>query len=283
MSREQPEPIEEQEKPDLATQCVDRLLERHGIPVRQRQNYVADQLGLSYQQARRRMLGTPPWTLEELASLATRFGETLATMVGDSGPGASRHATFITGTLRLDCELWLGAETQRPTGPLVATQPSGGDWIVVPATEAAGSKLYEVDRILIQRRASKPRRVAILDDDRDLATSIAEYMTASGVIATPFFSAADLAAAIAKQPYDGYVLDWLLNNEGTARTLIASIREHDPACPIIILTGQFDNGAVQESELTAISASYGLSFLAKPARSGSIMSTLQLGFARPAA
>lgn len=267
-------------QPSLGPLLINRLLERNGIPERRRASALEKAVGLTYQQVRRRQLGETTWTLEELRDVADYFGETLQSLVADSTPGSSASAVLVTGSLRIPCSVWLGDTPQlaRP-GPLVATRRTAGEWLIVPAGEAAGVESYEVKRLLIQETARSARRVAVLDDDRDLAQSIAQYMNEVGLDATAFYTVDALSKAVSSEPFDGYVIDWLISKQ-SARTVIAEIRAQRSTCPIVVLTGQMVLGNVEESELSAVAATYRLQYFEKPVRTSAILSALELGFDR---
>jgi len=268
--------------PSLATLCVIRLLDRHQIPARQRAGVLEKALGITYQPARRRLIDEAGWTLEELRTIADYFGETLQSLVAEGQSSSSVSAVLVTGSLRIPCSVWLGDTPQRARpGPLVATRPTAGDWLITPAGDAAGVESYEVKRLLIQTATRGARRIAVLDDDRDLAQSIAQYMTEVGLEATPFYTVEDLSRAVSAEPFDGYVVDWLVNKQ-SARTLIAEIRGRSATCPIVVLTGQMLQGKVDESELASAAAAYRLQYFEKPVRTSAIMSALELGFGRQA-
>jgi len=269
-------------QPSLATRCVLRLLDRHQVPARQRAAAVEKALGIGYQPARRRLIDEAGWTLEELHTMADHFGESLQSLVAEAQSNSSVPAVLVTGSLRIPCSVWLGDTPQRARpGPLVATRPTAGDWLITPAGDATGVESYEVKRLLIRSDARGARRIAVLDDDRDLAQSIAQYMTEIGLEATPFYAVDDLSRAVAADPFDGYVVDWLVNRQ-SARTLIAEIRGRSATCPIVVLTGQMLQGKVDESELASAAAAYRLQYFEKPVRTSAIMSALELGFGRQA-
>jgi ActR/RegA family two-component response regulator len=271
-------------KTSLATQCVVRLLERHGIPERGRHARLMEATGHTYGQVRRRMTDESDWSLEELRAVAENFGETLETLVSNSPSKAAEAAVMVIGSLRVPCSVWLGNEAQlaRP-GPLVATRPTANELVVVPAAQASGVLSFEVERLVLGgTKAAKLRHIAVLDDDRDLAQSIAQYLIEVGFKATTFYTVSDLAHHVDVEPFDGYVVDWLVKKE-TARTLIAAIRKSNGTCPIVVLTGQVSEGHVAESELTSAAAAYRLQFLEKPIRTSVIVSALEMGLERPAA
>lgn len=265
--------------------CIAQLLKRAGLQPRQRVNYVAQTLGLGYQLARRRMIGETPWTVDELSRLANSCGETLTSLFAVDGPqdpgGTGEDAEFVLGAVRIPCRVWVGAKaTSRPASPLVAVQPAKDQWVVVPATDALETGSFEVERLLIQLGNAKRHRVAVLDDDHDVANSIVEYMNATGLDARAFFSLDELVGLVESKPFDGYVIDWLIDHQN-ARSLIAAIRAKDPGCPIVLLTGQLQTGYADESELASISSFYRLTYFEKPIRTSSLLSALQLGLELP--
>lgn len=266
----------------FADKCISRLFDRAGLLPRQRVTYVAQTLGIGYQQARRRMNGETPWILDEVTRLAQSCGETLTSLFAeddDSQPvGGGEPAELALGPVRIACRVWVGAKaTSQQTSPLVAFQPMKDQWLVAPTSDALGSDSYEVERVLIHLGKAKKRRVAVLDDDQDIATSIAEYMNATGLDAQAFFSLDALGQQIEARPFDGYVLDWLIDRQNT-RSLIAAIRAKDQGCPIVLLTGQLQKGNADETELVSVASFYRLTYFEKPIRTSSIMSALQLGF-----
>jgi ActR/RegA family two-component response regulator len=223
-----------------------------------------------------------PWTLDEVTRLAESCGETLTSLFAseddEASGGGAEAAELAVGSVRIACRVWVGAKaTSLQTSPLVAIQPAKDQWRVVPTGDALGSDSYEVERVLIQLGKSKKHRVAVLDDDRDTATSIVDYMSASGLDAQAFFSLDELTKEVDAKPFDGYVLDWLIDKQNT-RSLIAAIRAKSQSCPIVLLTGQREKGNADETELAATATFYRLTYLEKPTRSASIMSALQLGF-----
>ena len=147
-------------------------------------------------------------------------------------------------------------------------------------TEAPEADSFEVERVMIQIGKAKRHRVAVLDDDQDVANSIADYMTAIGLDAQALYALDRLMAEVESRPFDGYVIDWLIDQQN-ARALIAAIRAHDPACPIVLLTGQLEKGNADEGELASISSFYRLTYFEKPIRTSSLLSALQLGFDVP--
>lgn len=262
----------------LASTCVRNLLDRHGIEERQRPAAISRALGLNYQQARRRMLGTTQWTLDELRVVAEHFDESLKDLVGSAQFSTGVRASLICGTLRMDCALWVGDESRLGrSGPLVAIKSSATDWLVIPAVDALRQESYEVKRLVLDPGAHVAKRVAILVGDQDLARSIADDLGCVGIESAPFASFEALASALGQASFDGYIVDWPADSEN-ARLLLGQIRMRDAQCPIVLLTGRLQDGLAGESELVAVVAAYRLVYFETPIRTTSILSALRYGF-----
>ncbi|MBK6616069.1 helix-turn-helix domain-containing protein [Ottowia sp.] len=280
------------ETASLGTHFVTRLLDRHQVPQRQRAAQLSEALGLSYQQVRRRLVNVSEWTILELQTVAEHYGETLQSLVADgaappSSPPPHPSATLVVGPLRLPCQAWVGQPTQTGReGPLVALRQAAEDgkpekWVVVTSDQAQGAESFEVVRIVLEPSKPARLRIAVLDDDRDLAQSIAEYLVESGFDATAFFSLERFSAAVRTAGFDGYIVDWLINKH-PSKDVLAEIRTADPSCPIIVLTGQMAQGRVAESELATVAKLHTLQYFEKPVRTSVLKSALEFGFGRAA-
>ena len=257
----------------LAVSCVRALMERHGLPKYRQSAWLAEAIGLSYAQAHRRMNGTSPWSLEDLAQVAGLFGESLADLVGLGLPQSSVPAVMSLGSARVACQLWLGEALDKPIpGSVVAVRTSDG-WAAVPATEATDGVVYKIERIEARPTAVARKVIAVLDDDQDLTNSICAHFQASGYDARPFYRTADLLSAIGSQQYDAYIIDWIVGEKSTLK-LIGSLRAQDATCPIVVLTAQVLSGVVDEADIADAVKRYGLVFSEKPVRTSILAATL---------
>lgn len=264
----------------LAARSVRALLERHGLPRYRHSAWLADATGLSYSQAHRRMTGASAWTLEDLERVGAIFGESLSQMIAFAGDQPSLGGALRIGTSDMPCRLWLGEPVERPRpGELVAREVEGR-WLAVPASEAGPGPVYRVDRIDLRPADAVRRVVAVLDDDRDLARSVAAHLETVGYDARPFFRAIDLEASLETTAYDAYVIDWIVG-ESSVEKLIATLRERDPGAPIVTLTAQVLTGVVAESDIASAVSRYNLLFSEKPVRMSILSATLARAFATP--
>jgi CheY-like chemotaxis protein len=260
------------------SKAIEAVLDRHAVPERQRLATLQAAVEMSYQQVRRRMAGESPWNVDEIQRLASHFGEPLfgllATLVDDVG----RQATLHLSGVALPCSIWLGpvAPPRTRIGPLVAVAGESGDhWLVVPPAEAGERPAYEVKRLIFE--GARPRRVAVVDDDAELAAGIVQFLREKGLDAIAYRTAESLLAALETSRFDGFILDWMLG-DGHIRELLPAVRDRHPAAPVIILTGPTGAGGAREDELEATLAVYRAQLYEKPTRMLSLFTALDLGF-----
>ena len=274
---ERTDPTHDDIRPSLAVRCVRALMERHGLPKYRQSAWLADATGLSYSQAHRKMTGASAWTLEDIARVATLFGESLADVVTLGEPRESVHGVLKLGKATLDCQLWLGDEVANPRPEsLVAVRTASG-WLAVHAGEADGPA-YAVERLEARPGSGVRHVIAVLDDDHDLTNSICAHLEQSGYEARPFYKIADLQSASKAQTYDGFVLDWIVG-ETSVLKLIAGLRESDAKSPIVVLTGQVMSGLVDEADIAEAVRNFNLVFHEKPVRMSILSATLSRAFA----
>ena len=262
----------------LISKAIQAVLDRHGVPERQRLNTLEAAAGMSYQQVRRRMTGETPWNVDEIKRLASHFGEPLFKLLGTLVDDAGQQATLLLGGISLPCSIWIGphAPPKARIGPLVAIASETGEhWTAVPLAEAGDRKAYEIKRLIFE--SAPPRRVAIVDDDDDLAASIVQFLREKGLDAISYRTGEHLRSALETSRFDGFILDWMLG-EGNVRELLPEVRARNPNAPIIILTGEFEAGGAQEDELAATISAYRAQLYQKPTRMLSLFNALELGF-----
>jgi CheY-like chemotaxis protein len=270
----------------LGTRLVTRLLDRHLVPVRSRASRLEGVLGLNYQGVRRRLTDVSDWSIEELDRIARSFGESLESMVSEESSGMPR-AILRVGEVELECRAAIAGPVATTSSPrLVAVRDSSaayGDdarYIVMMANAEYNGEAHEVVRVVLDG-GTRRKRIAVLDDDRDLAKSVAQVMGEYGYEARSLFTLEQAEAAIGQEVFDGYVFDWLVGDK-SSEDLIAKIRSTDATCPIVVLTGEMTRGNVAERELMAMARRYRFSCYEKPVRTSVIQSALEVGFSMQA-
>ena len=262
----------------LAVRCVRALLERHGLPKYRQSAWLADAIGLSYAQAHRKMNGAAAWTLEELERVGALLGESLADVVAPGNAQGSVPGILSIGKARMPCELWIGASVDEPRADALVAVQSGTEWTAMLAEEAGDRPAFAIDRLQARPSSAARKRIAVLDDDRDLTDSICAHLQDSGYEAHPFYRTTDLQTRLKTERYDAFVIDWIVGETSTVK-LIAAIRAQDAACPIVVLTAQVVAGVVRESEIAQAVASFNFVFAEKPVRMAILSASLARAFA----
>lgn len=270
----QPLPPDE-EAPSQAAQLVRALLERHGLPKHRHASFVGEFFDLSRAASHQRITKSSAWTLDDFQALANRFGETLAQVLGAASTTASGHpATLRVGGLEMGCRIWLADDgDQTPPGTLVAMENAGA-YVVIPAVAALGQELLRVKRLEIDDEAVAAPRVAVFDDERDVANAVCGMLRASGIDAVPYYAVETLLADIPQGMFDGYVVDWMLPGNETAVALLAAVRglpEHRAA---VLLSGKTRNGAADPHEVGAATTRFKVQMVEKPVQPPTLVSAL---------
>ena len=148
-----------------------------------------------------------------------------------------------------------------------------GRWCAVLRTSRRRSRLQDRAPGRPYRSATARKVIAVLDDDQDLTNSICTHLESSGYDARPFYKIADLLASVSAQSYDGYIVDWIVD-ETSVMKLIGALREKDPKSPIVVLTAQVLTGVVEEADIAEAVKRYDLTFHEKPVRTSILEATL---------
>ena len=279
---EPPLPEKEDELPSQAAHAVRALLGRYGIPKHRQAAFVGEFFGISRAASHRRTHGTAAWTLEELQSIAEKFGETLPEMLGGGRLKGGTRATLQLGDVQTPCRIWLQPEDEEfGGGPFVAME-NAGVYTVVPASAASGVATLRIQRIEIDQSADRPPRIAVLDDDREVAKSICAGLRERGYEATPFNTTDALMTEINREPFDGYVLDWKRRGGATVLPLIAMIRKETKQGAIVLVSGKFRDSAINTREVAVASIDYNFQTFEKPVQLEFVIAALSRDGLAPA-
>lgn len=252
----------EQTDAELIAERVHELMERHGVKKRAHASDLSRILNLSFSTASRKLNGQFPWTLSQLTAVANAYGESPAALIDgldgaerDASKGKPYDATFIVSANReYACVAWIDdAHHANTDGTLVAVK-HGNRWQVFDAADAPAEGRYPVHMLQLEGTAAErdKLRVAVIDDARDLADSICDYLSGQGFAAVAFYDDLTFQIAMREQAFDGVIVDWLLG-ASTAEAAIAAVRNSEnPDAPIFLLTGRVQTGEVSEDEVVRI-------------------------------
>lgn len=258
----------------IGTEYLLALFDRHGVARHKRAAEVQAALGLSYNSAHRRLNTPHEWTLEDLAKVAKRLGESLSDLFDAKRQEEGISAVLVHGLESTPCTVWLAkAGESTIDSPLVAVQEQER-WVVRLGREiAAGTPARAVSCL---RFLSEPRRkIAVLDDDRAVAEQSCAYLAASGFEATAFNNLRSLSEALSStQVFDGFIIDWLVGKDD-ARSILAEIRNLHPHAAIALLSGKVDDGLADAADVADASATFQAPYFQKPAKMPMIVAMLK--------
>ncbi|KVT76003.1 two-component system response regulator [Burkholderia ubonensis] len=267
-------PNSEQANADLITATKVRdLLTRNGIPPRSHNTTIANVLGLSFSVVTRKMKGLIPWNLSQLRDIATHFGVPPAILLDDQGAHAGAapemlDATLVIESRRLRCRAAISTKASSHVETDFVAIQSQGEWIVMERHHAHEGRTYPVDVIELRstQQQAYAARIAVVDDSPDVAETVCEYFIEKGVNAIPYYDAASFRKALEVEDFDGYILDWMLDDQ-TAADLVRGIRSSENGdAPIFLLTGKISTGEASEDEIARVMSHFNARCEEKPVR-----------------
>ncbi|WP_157263933.1 helix-turn-helix domain-containing protein [Azohydromonas aeria] len=258
------------------TDALVALLDRHGVPERQRVNTLEKATGISYGAARRRITGETGLEVAEVVKLAAFFKEPLFSLLGALVDEAGHPATACIGGMQIPCCIWPGpSSSDSPRlGLFVAYRGESDKWIVVPATEAGNRPTNEVRRIVYE--ASTLPKIAIVSRDAAFCAAALQTLRARGLDPTIYPAAKSLRHAMQATSFDGYVLDETVLSKDLEPTL-DEVRGRSTAAPIIVLTTPNKADRNQERALETVVNNFHVQLYDKPTRMLHLCSALELG------
>lgn len=134
---------------DDAAMCVRALLQKHKVPERQHAQMVAELLGVTPTHARRKLLGTTPWTLPEIKVVAAKFGATLSQVLMPILLEGAERALLVVDDLRIECDAVMGRKLTPPYENQQFVAVGGpGRWLIVPS-HGISLTAHEVCRLML--------------------------------------------------------------------------------------------------------------------------------------
>lgn len=140
---------------------------------------------------------------------------------------------------------------------LMRTKRAPGIAVDVPAPSPSGGS---------RRAPARIATVAVLDDDEDVAVSIAKSLERAGFGARSYTTAQALLDDVPTNPFDCLIADWSLRL-GTAQEVITTLRSIETYrdTPVIVLSGNLClNGRPASADLRSAIAELDLIFRSKP-------------------
>jgi CheY-like chemotaxis protein len=245
------------------TTKIRELLTKHGVQTRQQMKAVAQIVGLEYVSIQQKFSGKRAWTREQLTLIAKHYNEPISFFI-DEHQGLKWNAILKINDIPQRCLVQQGEELSAPEFEnLVAFRDDLDGWLVVPGNKIkAGTVCYKILKI---DPLPQPR-VAALDDNADIPDSIAAMFAWQGIEVYQFTTVDAMLEAAKLNPFDGYILDWMLGKNETVEDAVVFIRKAlESNVPITILTGELRARDVNQSDIARMVQLYNVSVFEKPA------------------
>ena len=260
---------------------VASLMGSKGVAPRERAGTLSAILGISFSNAHRKLSGDSRLSVEMLQTIARHYDVSVGTLVEESEAPAGVPSVFSIGGKMLPCTVWLGdplPETGRV--PEFVAIRANSEWRVVEANRAQGEKRYAVTRLEMGFEPPPTFSIAVVDDDAMFCESLAEYFETQDMSATAFSDPELFMAALERETFDGFIVDWNLGAY-TGQDLMRAIRDSSSqSAPLILLTGMLhDPLQANEDSSTrvaeAINEKQNAIYMGKPVDNALIASTLR--------
>lgn len=248
---------------EVMIEKINLLLDERDIPLRQRNAFLAQLLGLHYTSVQKKMGAKKGWTPAQIDELSAYFDTPLDALI------ESKRSPRVSALIKYGSRMQRGKITVGSplldigSDELVAIQTSDG-WLVTLGDNAVPGECYTFTDL----ETLPPPIIAILDDEAEIRESITYAFERIGFKCKEFSTTSALSTSIETMHYDGFILDWMLTEGTTPEKVIAKIRagSGNNNVPIIILTGKLETQYVDESELAKMVQAYRVMIIEKPMR-----------------
>jgi CheY-like chemotaxis protein len=243
------------------TEEIRKLLTKHGVRPRQQMNFIAELLGLEYVSIQQKFSGKRAWTSDQLALIAKYFKEPLSTLTNERSI-IRWNAILKINDIPQRCFIQRGTELAAAEFENLVAIRDNDSWFVVPGTKVKqGQTCFKILKMDVLPQP----RVAALDDNPDITDTIMTMFGWHGVEVMQFQNVKPMLEAAKEQPFDGYILDWMLSKFETVESAIHHIREVlKSEVPITILTGELRTNDDNQSDIARMVEYFDVSVLEKP-------------------
>lgn len=227
---------------------VAKVLTQNGIPEKKHSMHVGHVLGMSSTAAAKKLSGGSEWRVQQLLEVIHSIGMKLDDFFRlhyqeQSNKDIEVHdAIWSDGDITEECKIYISSKGSIPTD--YSAVKINDVWHVVKTKNIRDDVLNE-SRMNIELIEIAPKiiekqkyRVAILDDDETIVHNISGILGTDKYVVKGFFDIEILEQSIAKEPYDAYILDWVVGSSTVYNTIKRIRQSKKINAMILILTGQ---------------------------------------------
>lgn len=270
-----------------AGEMLSNVMTMKGIPKHKQASHIRDVLNVSTPQAQRKLKGTAPWELTQLVQVVGSLDLSMSQFFAmfENELSEKQDAVFNLEGNEIPCKIYLLKDNSKERREYSAIKVND-KWHVFKTEDIEDNELYSearrfVGMITIESNKTETikKKIALLDDDRDVLDSITEIISNGEYTVNSFNNIPEIEDKINQSPYDAYIIDWMIH-EKSAYDTIRKIRESKkPHAMIIVLTGK-DSEEIDDEIAAAISDFDIIGPFSKPLKINSIQRLIDKYFLR---
>ncbi|AYN25681.1 response regulator (plasmid) [Buttiauxella sp. 3AFRM03] len=263
-----------------------KVLTMKGVPKLKHNSYISNVLQMTTSAGYKKLTGATKWEVQQLIKVVDSLGMSMSEFFAYFSDESKEihHAVWSDGRFEHQCEIHLYPERDERKTELSALK-IGDKWNVLPSSKLKDEMLYgsrrSIESIIVHPKIININkyRIALLDDDVQITQSLNEIISSSVYHVDTFSETNSLSRQIADNPFDAYVLDWIIGDE-SCFSLIKQVRESsNKNALIIVLTGKLSG--IKDDEISSAIHDYDIvGPFEKPIKSGVIKSNIDKYFAR---
>ncbi|MGM8766071.1 helix-turn-helix domain-containing protein [Enterobacter asburiae] len=263
-----------------------KVLTSSGIPKVKHNSYISQVLKITTSAGYKKLTGSTKWEVLQLIKIVESIGMSMTQFfeVYDDDGKEIHEAVWHDGKTEHTCQVRLIPEDEETLTTYSALKV-GDVWNVLLSSEIKDGYLFDAKRsiesIIIHPEivSNKKYRIALLDDEDAITETLKEILNSTDYRIDTFDNIKSLQKKIQQEPYDAYVLDWVVGNE-TSYDLIQLIRKSSKKnAMIVVLTGKLSG--INDNEISTAIHDYDIiGPYEKPIKTGIIKSNVDKYFMR---
>lgn len=234
-----------------------KALVAKGIPKQKHIAHIGKVLELTPAAAHKKLTGSTKWEVSQLMKVIHSIDMKMSEFFEHYYQGAAEmhYAMWNTENVALPCKIYLSPDASEEVSEYSAVKVND-EWRVIHTDELQEEFKFgrrNIESLVFEPKKIEKRRprIAILDDDKNIVDSIRDMIAGDGFVVDAFYTIDELESCIDKNPYDAYILDWVVGNKTAFETIKGIRLSKNKNSMILILTGQLD-GIVDEEISNAI-------------------------------
>lgn len=241
------------QKQNVNLDKIIKLFNLKGIEKRKQASMMAEILDIKYQSAKQKLDEKRGITYNEVKGIFKYFNVSLEEERNHNG-------IFIMNDMHVRCNVEVDNSivNKKENNTNYATM-KGNFYIINSSSSYFSPEMKKVNKIDFLPAP----KLAILDNDVDMLDLLNSVCNRYGINASVFQNKTEILAAMEKESFECYIIDWLLDYAENSEEVIKRIRKDSDKTPIILLTGQLNQ---HEREIGGAIMDYGVELIEKPTR-----------------